>query len=284
MTLNSIIALMRIEQYIKNVFIFLPIFFSLKISDTSLLLPSIIAFIAFSMVASAVYIINDLHDIDEDKDHPIKKNRPLASGIIRKNHAVIIMLALLTFGTLLILSVSLKATLIIAIYFFMNIAYTFYLKQIAIVDVNIISIGFVLRLFVGSSVTNIILSKWIIIMTFLLSLFLALSKRRDDVIIYSDTGRKMRKSIDGYNLEFLDASMSIMASIVIVAYTIYTASFNSEYLYLTTFFVILGILRYLKIALVHKNSGSPTRIVNGDRFMKLILIGWVVSFGLILYL
>ena len=284
MTLNSIIALMRVEQYIKNVFIFLPIFFSLKISDTSLLLPSIIAFIAFSMVASAVYIINDLHDIDEDKDHPIKKNRPLASGIIRKNHAVIIMLALLTFGTLLILSVSLKATLIIAIYFFMNIAYTFYLKQIAIVDVNIISIGFVLRLFVGSSVTNIILSKWIIIMTFLLSLFLALSKRRDDVIIYSDTGRKMRKSIDGYNLEFLDASMSIMASIVIVAYTIYTASFNSEYLYLTTFFVILGILRYLKIALVHKNSGSPTRIVNGDRFMKLILIGWVVSFGLILYL
>ena len=284
MTLNSIIALMRIEQYIKNVFIFLPIFFSLKISDTSLLLPSIIAFIAFSMVASAVYIINDLHDIDEDKDHPIKKHRPLASGIIRKNHAVIIMLALLTFGTLLILSLSLKASLIIAIYFFMNIAYTFYLKQIAIVDVNIISIGFVLRLFVGSSVTNIILSKWIIIMTFLLSLFLALSKRRDDVIIYSDTGRKMRKSIDGYNLEFLDASMSIMASVVIVAYTIYTASFNSEYLYLTTFFVILGILRYLKIALVHKNSGSPTRIVNGDRFMKLILIGWVVSFGLILYL
>ena len=283
MTLNSIIALMRIEQYIKNVFIFLPIFFSLKISDTSLLLPSIIAFIAFSMVASAVYIINDLHDVDEDKDHPIKKNRPLASGIIRKNHAVIIMLALLTFGTLLILSVSLKATLIIAIYFFMNIAYTFHLKQIAIVDVNIISIGFVLRLFVGSSVTNIILSKWIIIMTFLLSLFLALSKRRDDVIIYSDTGRKMRKSIDGYNLEFLNASMSIMASIVIVAYTIYTASFNSEYLYLTTFFVILGMLRYLKIALVHKNSGSPTRIVNGDRFMKLILIGWVVSFGLILY-
>ena len=275
---------MRIEQYIKNVFIFLPIFFSLKISDTSLLLPSIIAFIAFSMVASAVYIINDLHDIDEDKDHPIKKHRPLASGIIRKNHAVIIMLALLTFGTLLILSLSLKASLIIAIYFFMNIAYTFYLKQIAIVDVNIISIGFVLRLFVGSSVTNIILSKWIIIMTFLLSLFLALSKRRDDVIIYSDTGRKMRKSIDGYNLEFLDASMSIMASVVIVAYTIYTASFNSEYLYLTTFFVILGILRYLKIALVHKNSGSPTRIVNGDRFMKLILIGWVVSFGLILYL
>jgi 4-hydroxybenzoate polyprenyltransferase len=275
---------MRIEQYIKNIFIFLPIFFGLKISDTSLLLTSVIAFIAFSMIASAVYIINDLHDIDEDKAHPIKKHRPLASGLITKNHAVIIMLVLVTFGSLLILSISLKASFIIAIYFFLNMAYTLSLKRIAIVDVNIISIGFVLRLFVGSSVTNIILSKWIIIMTFLLSLFLALSKRRDDVIIYSDTGRKMRKSVDGYNLEFLDASMSIMASIVIVAYTIYTASFNSEYLYLTTFFVILGILRYLKIALVHKNSGSPTRIVNGDRFMKLILIGWVVSFGLILYI
>jgi decaprenyl-phosphate phosphoribosyltransferase len=275
---------MRVDQYIKNVFIFLPILFSLKISNTSLLLSSFIAFIAFSMVASAVYIMNDLHDIDEDNAHPIKKHRPIASGAISKKHAVIIMLVLLLFGILLILSVSLEASSIIALYFFMNIAYTFYLKRIAIVDINIISIGFILRLFVGSSVTNIILSKWIIIMTFLLALFLALSKRRDDVIIFSDTGRKMRKSIDGYNLAFLDASMSIMASVVIVAYTIYTASFNSEYLYLTTFFVILGILRYLKIALVHKNSGSPTRIVNGDRFMKLILICWVVSFSLILYL
>jgi decaprenyl-phosphate phosphoribosyltransferase len=284
LTLNSIITLMRVDQYIKNVFIFLPVFFSLQLSNTSLILSSFFAFIAFSMVASAVYIINDLHDIDEDSAHPVKKLRPLASGTISKIHAVIIMMVLLLFGILLFLSLSLKATLITVFYFFMNIAYTFYLKRIAIIDINIISIGFVLRLFVGSSVTNIILSKWIIIMTFLLALFLALSKRRDDVIIFSDTGIKIRKSIDGYNLEFLDAAMSIMASIVIVAYTIYTASFNSEYLYLTTFFVILGILRYLKIALVHKNCGSPTRIVYGDKFMKLILISWIVSFSIILYL
>lgn len=118
-------------------------------------------------------------------------------------------------------------------------------------------------------------------MTFLLALFMALAKRRDDVLIFLDTGKKMRKVIDGYNLQFLDAAMAIMASVVIVAYIIYSTSaevterVNNEYLYLTSFFVILGVLRYLKIAFVNKDSGSPTKIVSKDRFMHLILLGWI---------
>ena len=118
-------------------------------------------------------------------------------------------------------------------------------------------------------------------MTFLLVLFMALAKRRDDVLIFLDTGKKMRKVIDGYNLQFLDAAMAIMASVVIVAYIIYSTSaevterVNNEYLYLTSFFVILGVLRYLKIAFVNKDSGSPTKIVSKDRFMQLILLGWI---------
>ncbi len=118
-------------------------------------------------------------------------------------------------------------------------------------------------------------------MTFLLALFMALAKRRDDVLIFLDTGKKMRKVIDGYNLQFLDAAMAIMASVVIVAYIIYSTSaevterVNNEYLYLTSFFVILGVLRYLKIAFVNKDSGSPTKIVSKDRFMQLILLGWI---------
>jgi len=118
-------------------------------------------------------------------------------------------------------------------------------------------------------------------MTFLLALFMALAKRRDDVLIFLDTEKKMRKVIDGYNLQFLDAAMAIMASVVIVAYIIYSTSaevterVNNEYLYLTSFFVILGVLRYLKIAFVNKDSGSPTKIVSKDRFMQLILLGWI---------
>lgn len=289
MKLASIIKLMRLHQYIKNLFIFLPLFFAMKIADTGLLSNAFIAFIAFSLTASAIYTLNDYHDIEEDRQHPKKKDRPLASGAISKSQAIIIMSVLFCAGFTLMALLSFKATGVLAAYVAMNVAYSFSLKHVSIVDVNIIAIGFVLRLFIGSVVTDIHLSKWIVIMTFLLALFMALAKRRDDVLIFLDTGKRMRKVIDGYNLQFLDTAMAIMASVVIVAYTLYTASpeveakFNSEYLYLTAFFVILGVMRYLKIAFVHKNSGSPTKIVSTDRFMQLILLGWVATFTWILY-
>jgi len=276
---------MRPHQYIKNLFIFLPLFFALKITDTDLLFNAVIAFIAFSLTASAIYTLNDYHDIEEDKQHPKKKFRPLASGVISKSQAIIIMSVLFVAGFALMSVLSLKAAGILLAYVVMNIAYSYYLKHVAILDVVIIAIGFALRLFIGSAVTGIPLSMWIVLMTFLLALFMALAKRRDDMLIYLDTGKKMRKVIDGYNLQFLDTAMSIMASVVIVAYVIYTSSteviarVNSEYLYLTGIFVILGVMRYLQVALVLKDSGSPTKIVLKDRFMQLTLIGWVLTFA-----
>ena len=289
MKLASIIKLIRLHQYIKNLFIFLPLFFAMKITDTELLSNAFIAFIAFSLTASAIYILNDYHDIEEDRQHPKKKSRPLASGAISKYQAIIIMSVLFVSGFSLMVLLSFKAASVLAVYVAINIAYSFSLKHIPIVDVNIIAIGFVLRLFIGSVVTDIHLSKWIIIMTFLLALFMALAKRRDDVLIFLDKGKRMRKVIDGYSLQFLDTAMAIMASVVIVAYTLYTTSpevearLNSEYLYLTVFFVILGVLRYLKITFIHKNSGSPTRIMSTDRFMQLSLLGWAITFTWILY-
>jgi len=285
----SLIRLMRLHQYIKNLFIFLPLFFALKIMDIPLLIHAFIAFIAFSLVASAIYTFNDYHDIEEDRQHPIKRNRPLASGAITKSQALIIIAILVVGGVGLMTTLSFKAVGILSVYVVMNIAYTFYLKHIAILDIVTIAIGFVLRLFIGSAVTDIPLSMWIVVMTFLLALFMALAKRRDDVLIFLDTGKKMRKTVDGYNLQFLDTSMAIMASVVIVAYTIYTTSpeviarVHSEYLYLTALFVILGVLRYLQVAFVFKDSGSPTKIVLKDRFMQLTLLGWVISFAWILY-
>ena len=287
--LLDIIKLMRPHQYIKNLFIFLPLFFALKITDTALLSNAFIAFISFSLTASAIYTLNDYHDIEEDRQHPKKKNRPLSSGAISKSQAIIIMAVLGVAGIALMATLSLKAVGILASYVAMNIAYSFYLKHVAILDVTIIAIGFVLRLFIGSAVTGIQLSMWIVIMTFLLALFMALAKRRDDVLIYLDTGKKMRKVIDGYNLQFLDTAMAIMASVVIVAYTIYTTSVevvervHSEYLYLTALFVILGVMRYLQVAFVLKDSGSPTKIVLKDRFIQLTLLGWIISFAWILY-
>ncbi len=289
MKLPTIIKLMRPQQYIKNFFIFLPLFFALKITDMHLLLNATIAFIAFSLTASAIYILNDYFDIEDDRQHPKKKFRPLASGAISKQQALGIMAILFITGFALMASVSLEATGILATYAIMNIAYSMHLKHIAILDVTIIAAGFVLRLFVGSAATGIPLSQWIVVMTFLLALFMALAKRRDDVLIYLETGKKMRKVIDGYNLQFLDAAMAIMASVVIVAYTIYTTSpeitekFHTHYLYLTALFVILGIMRYLQIAFVHLDSGSPTKIVLKDRFMQIVLLGWIITFTWILY-
>tara|TARA_B100000787_G_C16178549_1_gene290424 strand:+ start:691 stop:1560 length:870 start_codon:yes stop_codon:yes gene_type:complete len=287
--LGSTIELIRLNHYIKNFFVFLPLFFAIKITDLELLSNAFIAFIAFSFSASAVYIFNDLQDIKEDKQHPSKKFRPIASGAITQSHAIIVMLVLFVLGFSLMIFLSLQAVSILTAYIALNIAYSYSLKHIAIVDINIIAIGFVLRLLVGSVVTGTLLSQWIIIMTYLLALFIALAKRRDDVLIFLDTGKKMRKVIGGYNIQFLDIAMSIMASVVIVSYILYTTSpevevrLDSENLYMTSFFVILGIMRYLKIVFIHKDSGSPTKILTTDKFMQLVMLGWLVTVTWILY-
>ena len=289
LNMKNLLTLMRPHQYVKNLFIFLPLFFAGQITTPVLVLNAFMAFIAFSLSASAIYILNDYHDIAEDQLHPKKKYRPLASGAISKKTALYLMALLITAGFYLIYTLSINATIILGLYIALNIAYSFYLKHVAILDICIIAIGFVLRLFVGATVTSITLSMWIVIMTFLLALFLALAKRRDDVLLYMDTGKKMRKVIDGYNIQFIDSAMAIMASVVIVAYIIYTTSsevvqrLNTQYLYLTALFVIIGVMRYLQISFVKQDSGSPTKIILKDIFIQLTLLFWVMSFAWILY-
>lgn len=287
--IKDIVRLIRPHQYIKNFFIFLPLFFVGQFGNKELLLNAFIAFVAFSFVASAIYALNDYKDIEEDRMHPKKKYRPLASGVISKSQAIIIMTVFFIVGFGLTLSFSPNATSIIIAYILINITYSFYLKHVAIVDVAIIAIGFVLRLFIGSLVTGVPLSMWIVIMTFLLALFMALAKRRDDVLIYLDTGNEMRKVIHGYSLKFLDTTISIMASVVIVAYISYTTSsevldrVDSEFLYLTAVYVVFGVMRYLQYIFVFNDSGSPTQIILKDRFLHFTLIAWALTFAWILY-
>jgi len=287
--IKNYIALIRYHQYVKNLFIFLPLFFVGQFSNLDLLLNDIIAFVAFSFAASSVYILNDFLDIEEDKKHPRKKLRPLASGLVSKRSAFLIM-GLMFFTAIIIIGMlSLKACFVLLAYVILNLGYCFYLKHIPIVDISIIATGFILRLFIGSIVTDVPLSNWIVIMTFLLALFLALAKRRDDVLLFMKTGTKMRKVIDGYNIQFIDNSMTIMASVIIVSYILYTTSVKvmervqSEYLYLTSLFVLLGVLRYLQISIVENNSGSPTKIMLKDKFIVLTLLGWALSFVFIIY-
>ncbi|MBE1299624.1 MAG: decaprenyl-phosphate phosphoribosyltransferase [Alteromonadaceae bacterium] len=286
---RQLFVLMRPHQYIKNVFIFCAAFFSATLFDGDSFVVSAYAFFSFCLVASAVYVFNDLMDIDSDKCHPVKKYRPLACGKVNNREAIILFCILLSSGLVSIFFVDAQAFCLVSSYFILNVCYTVILKHYAILDIVIISLGFVIRLFVGSVVVDIELSDWIIIMTFLLALFLALAKRRADVVHFNRTGDKARRSLDGYNLTFVDLTMTLTASIIIVTYIMYTitpkanAAWNNDNLYVTTLFVIIGLLRYLKLTLVENKSGSPTKLVLQDRFTQFNLLAWVFSFYWIIY-
>lgn len=278
----DIIKLMRPHQYIKNIFVFAPLLFSFSFTSYDLINVTLV-FILFSIIASSIYVFNDLMDIEEDKVHPKKKFRPLASGKIKKTTAKIMIITLCSISLLVSFLLSMELFYILLFYFTLNILYSIKLKHISIVDIFIIASGFVLRLFAGASVIDAPLSMWIIIMTFLLALFLALAKRRDDVLL-SSQGKETRKNIDGYNLEFVNATMVLMAGVIIVSYILYSVSsevtlrLDTQYLYLTSFFVILGIFRYMQITFVEGNSGSPSKIVLKDRFLQFTIVLWLLSF------
>ena len=284
-----IFNVLRVPQYLKNLFILLPLFFSGRMNEWQLLGSAIWVALGFSFCASAIYIFNDLMDVERDRRHPSKRNRPIAAGRISPLSSKLLMLVLLSAGLTVIASQSYVAAIVSLSYVLLNILYSLWLKQIAIVDVSVIALGFVIRLMVGAVASGISLSQWIVIMTYLLALFLALAKRRDDVLIHNATGEKMRDVIDGYNLAFLDSSMNIMGAIVIVSYVMYTVSpeamdkFETGYLYLTAIFVVLGIMRYLQISMVKKESGRPTRILLNDRPIQLSLLAWVGSYVWFLY-
>ena len=287
----AIIKLLRPHQYVKNLFVFFPLFFALKITDLGLVKEAAIAFLSFCFAASTIYIINDIRDIEKDRAHPKKKKRPLASGEIKIMTAISIAAILFFFSILLAIISGQNLLMIISIYIVMNFFYSFGLKNISIIDIFIIAIGFLLRLLAGTefgAVPGVNPSHWILIMTFLLSLFIAFAKRRDDLVL-AEKGVAVRKSISGYSMDFINSAMSVMSGVLIVSYLLYTldtdvvSHFNTEYLYVTTIFVILGVFRYMQISLVFKKSGSPTDILFKDKFLQLTIIGWAVLFLLLVY-
>ena len=277
--IKTVFNLLRVKQYVKNLFIFAPLIFAQEFKNIGKIELLIIAFIAFSFVASFIYIINDILDKDEDINHPIKKLRAIPSGLISIKSALSLAIILLLSG-IIISFVYIPQTLpIIGLYVVINLLYSKWLKHISLVDIVIVAICYVIRLFVGSTVAGVILSPWIIIMTFLLAMFLAIAKRRDD-LKYED----VRTCISSYNKQFIDVSMSIMASVIIICYILYTISpevtgrFDCNYLYVTSIFVLLGILRYLQIVLIDEKSCSPTEIYLKDRILRIIIFLWIATF------
>ncbi|MFO7817029.1 MAG: decaprenyl-phosphate phosphoribosyltransferase [Thermodesulfobacteriota bacterium] len=289
MNCKDVLELARIHQYAKNLFVFLPGFFAFRLHEPAVFLDACVAFAVFSLTASAIYILNDWHDRHEDRNHPEKHRRPIASGRVTQMQAFLCLSVFLLAGLFLGYFSMPRILPFIAGYLALNIAYTLRFKHRSILDVVFVSCGFVLRLFVGAQATGVSLSHWIIVMTFLLALFLALAKRRDDSLIFEDTNHQTRRVVDGYNIKFLDSAMVMTASIVILAYILWsispatTSKLSSNNLFLTAIFVVLGILRYMQMAFVENKTGSPTKILLKDIFIQATLVGWVGSFVWIFY-
>lgn len=291
--MNDIIKLLRPHHWVKNTFIFLPMFFGRHLNDLACWQASLLAFLFFSLAASAIYCLNDVADKRADAIHPVKRTRPVASGRVSASTALALfatLVAAAVAGSWLLLPSHQGATAVVAIYILLNIAYTCRLKRVAILDVFIVAAGFVLRLVMGGVVCDIWLSPWIVLMVFLLTLFMAFAKRRDDVVLSAKAEKPMRKSVEGYSVPFMDLTLGMLGAITIVCYIIFTVSpdvverFGNDYIYLTVVFVLWGILRYLQLTLVNNDSGNPTGIILKDRSIQLCILAWIATFGIIIYL
>lgn len=290
----SIIQLCRPKEWVKNLFVLLPLFFSGNLFNFPLLAESLIALVSFCLASSAIYCLNDLMDVESDRRHPAKHLRPLASGKVSSQACIVTMAVLGISAVAVLLTLppvrAAMTTIVVAAYLLLNSAYSLRLKRIALIDVVCVALGFVLRVVAGGAATGVYVSHWIIIMTFLLALFLSLCKRRDDIVIYNTTGEIMRHNITRYNLEFINQATTLVSTVMLVSYVMYTVSadvtarFNSGYVYVTSVFVLLGLLRYIQLTVVDERSGSPTRVFLNDRFIQACVAGWFLTFAAIIYL
>ena len=290
--MRNLIQLIRPHQWIKNLIVLLPVFFGGALLRWNAVYAGLITTLAFSLTASSIYCLNDIIDINDDRQHPVKRNRPLASGAVSIVQGYILMglmFILSMNSTFLLPSHQVETASVILFYWLLNIAYCLRLKRYAIIDVCIVAFGFVLRILAGGYATNIQLSKWIVLMTFLLMLFLSFAKRRDDVVRMNKTGHAPRQNTIRYNLTFINQAITITASVTLVCYIMYTMSpetiqnFHTDYLYLTSVFVLLGLLRYIQISVVDKKSGDPTKVMIHDRFMQLTVLAFGLTFLFIIY-
>lgn len=282
------LILIRPKQWIKNSFVLAPLIFSGQFK-INLLYESIIAIFLFILASSCVYIFNDLNDLEYDKQHPTKKYRPITSGKVRKTEAYIFLKVLFIslIVLLFLLNISHTAKLFLSLYLIINILYSLKLKEIPLLELALLSSGFVIRLLFGAEVLSISLSPWIIICSGLIALMISIGKRRNDLEQRIKDSRDLRTSLRGYNLNFLDQCNVLIASITITSYLLFSVSDYAiesigKGLIWTSPFVIFSILRYLQLISVNQKGEDPTSMLIGDRVtVSLFLIWFIHILGLI---
>lgn len=290
-----IIKLLRPSHWLKNVFVFMPLFFSGAFLHLELLALSLVAFALFCMVSSAVYCINDVLDREADRSHPKKRLRPVASGAVSPATAIALAAALVVVAMALPFfiypspSYALALVAVVFSYMLINVAYSFWLKHMAIIDIMVIALGFVLRVVAGGVACAIYLSSWIIIMTFLVTLLIAMSKRRSDFMIQEREGNPQRASVKNYSPLFMNVGIGILAAMSIFGYIMYSLSpsgvaCSSQYFYCSSIFVIGGILRYLMLVFARGEGDEPVAMLTHDRGLQACVICWFISVSLLIYI
>jgi 4-hydroxybenzoate polyprenyltransferase len=282
------LALMRPSHWAKNAFVLAPLLFAKRLDEVDAIVDAAVATALFCLVASSVYVINDWRDREEDARHPQKRVRPLASGELDGRDALLIGAGCLLAAAAMGIAAGLPAAFwaVVAVYLLVNIAYSIAFRHTQLVDVLIIAAGFVLRVLAGTTALDVPASQFIVLSSGLLALLLAMGKRRIDLTLETSSDRR---SLDGYSREFIDVALGTLAAAVIGFYSAFTVSdyaterYHTDNLYLTTFFVAVGILRYLQVILAHGHQGTPTEIALGDRFMQVIVAAWAVTFFVLAY-
>ena len=288
-TLRASLREMRPHQWIKNLLVLAPLLFSGMLTDRETVLLGIAAFFSFSFASSAVYILNDLRDLPQDKLHPEKRNRPLAKGLLSVSFAwsQMFLLMIVAFGLGMLTQKNFVWLLLI--YLLMNVGYSYGLKRMAILDVMMIATGFVIRAVAGAVAINQIASAWLVLCTMMLALLVGFGKRRQELALFEKKAVSQRPTLNGYNLPLLDTLMCITAGAAIVTYSLYTMAaetisrFGSKALVLTIPFVIFGIFRYLLLIHVHPADDDPIRILVTDPSMILNGSLWALSCAGIVY-
>jgi 4-hydroxybenzoate polyprenyltransferase len=300
MKLFKFLRLIRVHQWVKNVFVFVPELFSLHLFDNDYFETTLLAFLAFCLASSAIYVINDLVDIESDRAHPVKKDRPLPSGAISQTAAMITASILLILVFWLMMYFNTEFILLVVAFVVLNVLYSFWLKNLVLLDIFSIAGGFMIRVLAGAFVIQVPISSWLLLTTMFISLFLGVMKRRSELVLVTEnlrqktdsadqTGSQSRKVLAQYSLNFADQMATIAATGVIVCYALYTVAprtitiFQTERLIYTTPFVVFGIFRFMYLEYINGKGENTTRALATDLPMIINVILYSIATVMIIY-
>jgi 4-hydroxybenzoate polyprenyltransferase len=284
----SLLSLARPKQWIKNILVFAGLIFAKKFFDVDLVLKSVYGFIIFSLISSCIYVFNDIIDRDKDRKHSRKKNRPIASGQIKSAYALLFGFFLLVFSLYAAYIINYNFFLCVTVYFIITSFYSVWLKNIVIIDVIIIALGFVIRAVSGAYIINVEISSWLIICTFLLSLLIGFGKRRSELNFLGEDAGEHRRNLELYSVELLNSYIYISAAAAILSYSLYCMSktnltdFHSSKMIYTIPFAVYGIFRYIFLILRGNLGDEPETIIYKDSGLLSAVILWAIVSAVIL--